>query len=47
MLDDHDRVVVMTMMMPIPVAVMDNNCFIRLGRRSIGDNQYERRERGK
>jgi hypothetical protein len=45
MLDDDDFVVVM--MTPAVIAVTDDDCFLRLGRRSIGHNEAERRHSGK
>jgi hypothetical protein len=45
MLDDDDFVVVM--MTPAVIAVTDDDCFLRLGRRSIGYNEAERRHSGK
>jgi hypothetical protein len=46
MLDDNDFVVV-AMMTPAVIAVTDDDCFLRLGRRSIGHNETERRQSGK
>jgi hypothetical protein len=49
MLDDNDFVVV-AMMTPAVIAVIavtDDDCFLRLGRRSIGHNETERRQSGK
>jgi hypothetical protein len=48
-LDDDDFVVVamMTPAVIAAIAVTDDDCFLRLGRRSIGHNQAERRHSGK
>jgi hypothetical protein len=46
MLDDNDFVVV-AMMTPAMIAMTDDDCFLRLGRRSIGHNETERRQSGK
>jgi hypothetical protein len=45
MLDDNDFVVVM--MTPAVIAVTDDDCFLRLGRRGVGHNEAERRHSGK